>query len=361
MAEVMDKVTLVCTEGGANKQYTVWIEEKAGGWTVQYENGPVGGWVANGTKTKEPVSLEEAKKIYEALLKEKRKKGYVQGDDAPAFSQTEGAVDSGIRPMLLTPDDEENIEKYIKDPAWGGQQKLNGKHILTRVKTSKVEGINKTGLICPIPKAVEQALSILRGAHTFDGELIGDLYHIFDLYASTSLKDSIPCEARHAGARFVLHDVKSPHVRITPFAIGEAAKREMLKSLREGRKEGMVFKRLDAILVPGKVENLKKSVAVKIKFYTEGSFFVLDWNKDTSSVQVAAQDGKKHVSVGNVTVPAKYVGQVTKGGVIRVRYLYATGASKLFQPSLDATDDGSVVADGPADKLGSLKYEGKDE
>jgi bifunctional non-homologous end joining protein LigD len=321
----------------------------------------VGGWVASGTKTKAPVSLEEAKETYEKLLKEKRKKGYVQGDDAPAFSQTEGAVDSGVRPMLLTPDDEENIEKYILDPAWGSQQKLNGKRILTRVKAGKVEGINKTGLICPIPKAVEQALSILKGAHTFDGELIGDVYHVFDLLESTSFKDSIPCEARHAGVRFVLFDVKSPHIQITPFAIGEAAKREMVKSLRDGRKEGVVFKRLDTAYTPGKFDNLKKAVAVKVKFYTEGSFFVLDWNKGTSSVQVAALDGKKHVSVGNVTVAAKYADQVSKGNVVRVRYLYATPSGKLYQPNLDATDDGVVVADGPADKFGSLKYEGKDE
>jgi bifunctional non-homologous end joining protein LigD len=364
-AKTAEKITLYCNEGGSDKQYTAWLEAQGSGWTVQFQYGPRGGWVKGDTKTKKPVPFDEAKEIYEKLLKEKRAKGYREGEDAPAFSQTPDAVDGGVRPMLLTPDDEANLDKYVRDPAWGAQPKLNGKRIIARIRAGKVDGINRRGLLCPIPKALETALSALKNDHTLDGELVGDIYHVFDVIESTSLKDpmNIPCETRHAGMQFVLSDVKSPYVQIVPFAVGERAKREMVGKLREGRKEGVVFKRIgdNSPYLPGKVENLKKSIAVKIKFYTEGSFYVVDWKSGVSSVQVAALDGKKLVPVGNVTVAAKYADQVKAGRVIRIRYLYATPADQLYQPCLDPTDDGSVVADGPADKLGSLKHEGKDE
>lgn len=358
-----DKITMTCTIGGSNKQYTMWLEEKGGGWTVQYQFGPIGGWVKGGTKTASPVTLEKAKKIYDGILKEQRGKGYVQGEDAPAFSQTEGAVDSGLRPMLLTPDEEENLEKYIKDPDWGAQQKLNGKRNMLRVKGGKVEGINRRGLVCPIPKAVESAFASMKNDHTFDGELVGDVYHVFDVIESASLKDpaNVSYQTRHEGVQYLVGLVGSSHVQVVPFVCGETAKRDLVKALQDGKREGVVFKRRDSFYVPGKIDNLKKASAVKIKFYSEGSFLVLDWNKDTSSVEVAAMDSKKAVSVGNVTIPAKYAGQVRKGDVLRVRYLYATPADQLYQPSLDADDAGSVVADGSADKLSSLKHEGKDE
>lgn len=362
-ATTIDKITLTCTIGGSNKQYTMWLEEKDGGWSVQYQYGPIGGWVRGGTKTASPVALEKAKKIYDGILKEQRSKGYVQGDDAPAFSQTEGAVDSGLRPMLLTPDEEENLEKYIKDPEWGAQQKLNGKRIMIRVKGQKVEGINKSGLLCPIPKIIESAFASLKKDHTFDGELVGDVYHVFDVFESAGLKDAdkVPYQKRHEGVQYLVGLVGSANVQAVPFATSEADKRALVKALQDGKREGVVFKRLDSFYLPGKIASLKKAVAIKIKFYTEGAFLVLDWNEGTSSVEVAAMDGKKAVSVGNVTIPAKYAEQVRKGEVLRVRYLYATGADQLFQPSLDADDAGSVVSDGSADKLTSLKHEGKDE
>lgn len=363
MSDVKNKVTLYCTEGGSDKQYTVWIEEKDGGWIVPFNYGPRGGWVQAKVKTPGPLSFEEAKKVYDKVIKGQRAKGYVEGQDAPAFSQTENAVDSGLRPMLLTPDDEANAEQYLTNDDWCAQEKMNGKRIMLRIKGKSVTGVNRRGLECPIPTALQKAFGGLAVPYDLDGELIGETYHVFDVlsegggdYGAKNVYGT-----RIVGAEYLVSTVNNKLVRLVPAIVGTPNKRDLYEKLKSGRKEGIVFKKLHGFYAPGKVETVSKSFAVKVKFYTEGSFLVLDWNKGTSSVQVAALDGKKPVSVGNVTVAAKYADQISKGDVVRVKYLYATSGDQLYQPSLDATDAGHVVADGPADKLSSLKHEGKDE
>lgn len=116
-------------------------------------------------------------------------------------------------------------------------------------------------------------------------------------------------------------------------------------------------------------------MAVKVKFYAEGTFLVIAWN-DKSSVQIAALEDSRMdrlpVPVGNVTVPAKYVAQINeamghevvrKRVLIQVRYLYATPAFILYQPNLDPDDSGRVVRDDTdqVTRRADLKLEGKDE
>ena len=116
-------VTLYCTEGGSDKVYKAEVASGSGGYVVNFWYGPRTGTLRPGTKTKSPVSKEKAIDIWERLVRSKKAKGYHEGADAPAYTGSDGtSKDTGIRPMLLTPDTEENIEKYIQDDAWGGQE-----------------------------------------------------------------------------------------------------------------------------------------------------------------------------------------------------------------------------------------------
>jgi bifunctional non-homologous end joining protein LigD len=369
MTTATNKITLYNRESGSNKQYTAWLEKKSDGFVVNFQFGPVGGWVKDGTKTKKPVSKDDAQKIYEKLLKSKKAKGYVEGEDAPAFSQTDGDVDSGIRPQLLTPDTEENIEKYVRDPFWGAQEKMNGKRIMIRADAKGVIGVNKRGLVCPIPEELIKALD--KSMFEFDGELIGTTYHVFDLTAmgpdlSQNHRET-RLEQRHGVAGVAVRNVKSKHVKQVPLVTGEYRKREFVKKLRAGRKEGVVFKKLNAHYEAGRYDNLKKATAVKIKFYKAISVVVNGWNKGKSSVAVGLRDeikGSKAeiIPVGNVSIPEKYAGKIEEGDVIRVKYLYATSAKKLYQPSLDPADDGAIIADQlMADPITDLQFEGKED
>lgn len=363
------RVSLYCTEGGSDKVYTLWVEPKGGLWSVEANWGRRGGAMQAGAKTPKPVSRADAEKVYEKTLSEKRAKGYHEGEDAPAFSQVKDAVDAGVRPMLLTPAEESDIDRFVADDAWGGQQKMNGKRVILKVGGGKVVGVNRRGLECPIPVAVEKAFSP-RLHLVLDGELIGDVYHAFDILergTTSGLVDDLRglgMRARHiilSGPAWLA--CADDEVRVVPLVIGKREKAKLVDDLRKQNQEGVVFKKLDGTYVPGKVENLAKAAAVKVKFYAEGAFSVLCWNKGTSSIQVALRDPKngKLVPCGNVTIAQKYAAQVKDGFTVRVRYLYATDADQLYQPNLDPDDHGSVVSDGPADKVGSLKHEGKDE
>lgn len=359
------RISLYCTEGGSDKVYVLELEPKDGGlWTVEAQWGRRGGPMQTGTKTPKPVSRADAEKVYAKTMAEKLGKGYHEGADAPAFSQVKDAVDTGVRPMLLTPDGEESLDKYIVDEEWAGQQKMNGKRILLKAG-NEVVGINRRGLECPIPEELAKAV---RGSNKlFDGELMGSEYHVFDLLAEgPSFKVNHRQEAltqRFGETYRAVKALKSDLVQIVDLVTGSHEKRKLVEKLKSGRKEGVVFKRQNGLYIPGKVESLAKSFAVKIKFYAEGSFLVMGWTKGKSSVTVALVDPKtgSQFPVGSVTVAQKYVDQVDTEKVIRVRYLYGTEADQLYQPTLDPDDHGSVLSDGKADAPGTLKHEGKDE
>lgn len=372
--ERLKLLSLYCTEGGSDKQYTIWIEEAHVGYVVQAQWGPRGGSIQSGRKTPEPVSLEKAEKVYDKVVKEKLAKGYHAGEDAPAFSQVDGAVDSGLRPMLLTADVEESIEKYVEDPGWAAQEKMNGKRIMVRAAGGKVIGVNRKGLECPIPEAISKTFKL--AAVTLDGEMIGDVYHVFDaLEIHGKDMTMLDTEARHRALSAYHREYKwwtEKIVRLVPLVFGPDGKRSLISELRDRRREGVVFKKVDATYEPGKVENLKKATMVKVKFYSEATLMILGWT-DRSSIRVGAfSDDNKIVLVGNVTVPEKYVAQVNEalgsvtgrgGPKVRVRYLYATPNYILYQPTLDPDDNGCVIRDdvnGP-DLRSSLKLEGVEE
>lgn len=356
----MDRVSLYCTEGGSDKVYTLWIEKKGDLYTVEAQWGRRGGPQQTGTKTSSSVSLEKARAAYEKVLKEKRAKGYHEGEDAPAYSQVEGAQDTGLRPMLLTDCSEMGPDAFISDNAWVGQEKMNGKRILIRVKDGKVIGSNRRGLACPIPEVLTKELAGLKQATTFDGELVGETYHAFDLL---ELVDDIR-QWRFGKRHDALTDCfegKFEHVKMVERHYGEESKRELVEDLKSRRKEGVVFKLLGGSYIPGKIENLAKAVAVKVKFYAEVAAKVIGWT-GKQSIEVALLNGDDLISVGKVTVPTKYVDQIKDGRIVRVKYLYATTADQLFQAHLDPDGNGSVIADhDEADPISALKHEGKEE
>lgn len=230
----------------------------------------------------------------------------------------------------------------------------------------KVTGVNRSGLECPIPVDLREALSGMPPM-VLDGELVGDTYYVFDLL---ELDDAnvrkMPLEERYRLVEKAANTVWSARVRLVRLITNTLAKAKLVKQLRSARKEGVVFKRLDAPYIPGRIENLGKATAVKVKFYADGLFRIAKWNAK-SSIAVEAWDEASGTwaGVGNVTVARKYASQIAPLKMVRVRYLYATPARVLYQPNLDPTTDGIVCGDdvtaASATRLADLKLEGKDE
>ncbi len=354
-----NKVTLHCTEGGSDKIYIIWAEPKDGGYMVPAQWGRRGNSLQSGNKTTSPVSLEKATAILNKAVKEKLGKGYkYYGEEAPTYTHIENAKDTGIRLMLLTAGTEDDLEWLTKDDQWAAQEKKNGKRIaIDKSDNGSVIGINRKGLECPIPETVVAGLFLHSIPFVLDGEVVKDEYHIFDLIEYNG-KDyrNLPLVERYKAFNI------TPFKHL-PLITGEKGKRKLVKELRESRKEGVVFKRLDGVYLPGKVDNMKKASAIKVKFYAEGSFIVNEWN-DKSSVSLLAIDSNgDKVHVGNVTVPVKYHEQVKHGCIVSVKYLFATDASILYQPNLNPDDNGIVIRDDIPESdcvISQLKYEGKD-
>ena len=368
MTTKQKEVTLHCTEGTSDKLYQLWLEAQGDGFMVQAQWGRRGGPMQSGSKTTKPVALAEAEKLYEKTLKDKMAKGYVYyGEAAPAYTHVPEAVDTGTRLMLLTDatGDEDLLRELIADDAWGAEPKLNGKRIALNIQDGQTTGVNRRGLECPIPKEIQGAFTGVRGTAVVDGELVGDTYHLFDcLEREFSLRDE-PLRIRKQMAEDLakIAASRSTHVKFVPLTTGMREKALLVANLEAGRREGAVFKRLDGKYVPGRTENVKKAIAFKFKFYEAGEFEVIRWNAK-SSVELGAYEDGKRVSVGNVTVAAKYVKQIAEGGVLRVRYLYATAGRQLYQAVLDPDSTGAVMRDDKTPKeclIGQLKFEGKSE
>ncbi len=357
-------VTLYCTENGSDKLYKADVAPAGDGFIVAFWFGPRTGSLQSGTKTKSPVSKDEALKIWDKLVREKKAKGYHEGADAPAYTESDGNTkDTGLRPMLLTPASEEDVMKFLVDPDWGAQEKLNGKRILIRAQAGKVVAANRRGLECIIPKGVAEALAETDGV--LDGEMVGNHYCAFDLLEDgrEDLRED-DYVLRHS--RLVQRFGPSffPQVQIVPLAYQSHQKRSLFETLKSKNAEGIVFKMLGGVgYRPGKVESLAKAHAVKVKFYASAECVVVGWNGERQSIALGAYDARGTlVPIGNVTVPPKYARQIPERGVVQVRYLYATPGHQLYQPSLDSSSGTVVRADKtPAEcLLSQLKYEGTD-
>ncbi|HEV2693041.1 MAG TPA: DNA ligase, partial [Verrucomicrobiae bacterium] len=103
----------------------------------------------------------------------------------------------------------------------------------------------------------------------------------------------------------------------------------LLNQLREGKREGMVFKHLHAPSTPGRPSS--GGSQLKYKFYASLSAVVAKVNPQRSvGLQLLGETG--WVSCGNVTIPANHK-IPSVGQVVEIRYLYAFPESGvLYQP-----------------------------
>lgn len=81
-----DRITLYYREGSSDKVYQCAIEPAgAGRFAVTFAYGRRGSTLNTGTKTSNPVDYDEAKRIYDKLVKEKTAKGYTPGADGTPY------------------------------------------------------------------------------------------------------------------------------------------------------------------------------------------------------------------------------------------------------------------------------------
>src|SRR5436190_9289426 len=110
------KTRLYYREGSSDKIYQVELAPMGGLFQVNFAFGRRGATLNTGTKTPAPVDEAKAKEIFARLVREKKAKGYTEGEDgAPYQHNPEAGRVSGHLPQLLNPIAEEELEAYLED------------------------------------------------------------------------------------------------------------------------------------------------------------------------------------------------------------------------------------------------------
>lgn len=328
--ESLDRVTLYYRAGSSDKVYQAAIEPSGQQFVVNFAYGRRGGTLTPDTKTASPVDYDTAKNLYTRLVSKKKAEGYTEGESGTPYEHSDKQP-SGILPQLLNPIEEAEVLRLLQDDAYCAQEKFDGRHLLVRKQDEDLEGINKKGLVMGLPATVAADLRKLPSSFIPDGESIGDVYHVFDLleWDGENLR-SLPYQKRLAHLlNLMLSAGKRPHVRMVETAFTTQRKTELWERLKKEKREGIVFKRLNAPYTPGRPNS--GGPQLKFKLVATLSAMVAKVNAKRS-IELCLLKGRDLVSCGNVAIPANQ--EVPPAGVIvEVRYLYAFRESGvLYQP-----------------------------
>lgn len=335
-----EKVSLYfCDNGSSNKEYHAQLISEEGGFKVNFQYGRRGGPLQSGTKTASPLPYDKAKKVYDKLVAEKTGKGYTPGESGAAYQgTTKEASYTGVLPQLLNSIDEADVERLINDPAYGMQEKSDGERVLFRRTGLAVTGINKKGMERPLPELLVADAAKIEGDCIIDGELLGAAYIAFDIleHGGEDLRCR-PYQYRLAILRSVIAK-ESAFIRVCETYFTAEEKRKAFAALRAAKREGVVFKRLDAPYEAGRPNS--GGPQLKFKFYETATVQVVGANGGKRSVRFQGFDDRgRPVEIGSVTIPPN--SEIPQSGdFIEVRYLYAYRGGSLYQPTyLGRRDD----------------------
>jgi predicted DNA-binding WGR domain protein len=326
-----ERITLYYREGSSDKVYQASIEPQGELFLVNFAYGRRGSTMNTGTKTNSPVDYDAAKSIYDKLVRDKKAKGYTEGPDGTPYqhSEKEDRV-TGFLPQLLNPIDDKEAKRLLEDPAWALQEKFDGRRVLVRKAGAEIHGINRKGLLIGLPSQIVVGAHKITSDFILDGECVGDVLYAFDLLKWDG-EDyrSKPYQHRFIKLSNLVNRPDITHIEFVETATDPADKERLYRQLLAGKKEGVVFKRLDAPYTPGRPNS--GGTQRKYKFYATCSAVVSKVN-DKRSVELILLNGKRWIPVGNVTIPANFnVPAVAE--VVEVRYLYAFRESNaLYQP-----------------------------
>lgn len=334
------KTSLYYSEGRSDKEYHIEIVEICGGNVVNFRYGRRGGALTSGTKTSTPVELTEARRIFDKLVKEKITKGYTPDVSGATYQSTEHAgLKTGFMPQLLNPITEHEAMGLITDHNWAAQEKKDGERRAAHAENGYIIGINRRGLIVPLPQSIADELGAIddrSGAIRVDGEIIGDVLHVFDLH----IHRGQPIHDLHWIERMRLAEAalsKCRHIQAVPMAVTTDQKGDLWNAVVTNNGEGVVFKRLNSPVTEGRPNS--GGNWLKFKFTESATCCVLAINPDRRSVQLGLLELSIHpyvtldqmTPVGNVTIPPNHDVPVT-GDIIEVEYLYAYEGGSLYQP-----------------------------
>jgi len=325
----LENTTLYYREGSSDKVYKCGIEQAGERFVVNFAYGRRGSTMNTGTKTNVPVVYDDAKRIFDKLVKEKTAKGYRAGENGTPYQHTESKP-SGLLPQLLNSIDERQVLGLMKENAWCAQEKFDGRRLIVRKLGADITGINKKGNLIGLPQPLLKVIAEYGTDVVLDGEAIGNNYYAFDLLNLDGIDvRNWPYRERLAALMNLLFGIQQTVIKFVETAFTLDQKLAMLDKLKKGRKEGIVFKEVHSAYASGRPNS--GGFHLKYKFVATLSAVVARVNRQRSvELQLIGDDG--WASCGNVTIPANHKIPRT-GRVVEIRYLYAFPESGvLYQP-----------------------------
>lgn len=325
-------IYLYCTEGSADKEYHVHLRAQQGLWMVDYANGPRGKVSKAKSKTTQPVSLEEANKVFDALVKAKKKQNppYTEAETGVRFTNSEsGERFSGRVLQQPTPINGIQADQLDEDDAYAAQEKANGERRPVEIGADGVvQGINKRGYYVNVPETWATQFRAL-GPAAFDGEHVGETLFVFDLLElnGRDLRE-LPFKQRYAMLASHLEGMGNvvPSMKLLEAAFTSAEKKALQARMAAQGREGVVYKHVDGAYDSGRSQN-----TLKYPFYESSTCIVLKQNSQRSVLMGLQNSAGTMLPVGNVTIPGNFpIPEV--GALGDVRYLYYNPEGAFEQP-----------------------------
>ena len=321
-----ERIDLHYQQGSSDKVYHLQLETVEGTWSVNAQWGRRGSSLQSDTKAS-GVPYEEAKRVFDRVLRERTGKGYrvaeTNGDSSPTISLEMPTKEfSGHAPELLTPIEEGEALGLVPNLSWWFQQKFDGRRLAVQKQNGEYSGINKLGQIIPIDKQLAFTFDHVEAdSFLVDGEITDSKFYTWDIltHNGCDLRDQ-PYEIRYARLTSIFQGVHEV-LRVAETAMTPKAKRNLVTRMHEIRAEGFVCKNRNAIYAGG-----RSGQHFKCKFVATASFIVgpkpdkkaADGHR---SIAVYAFDGDRERFMGAVGVPERY--RLPKDGeIVEVRYLY---------------------------------------
>jgi bifunctional non-homologous end joining protein LigD len=333
-----ERAELFFRQGSSDKVYHLRLENVDDQWSVQAQWGRRGSALQSDMKAS-GVTYEEAKRVYDRILREKIGKGYqiaeatANGNAAISVGLPTTKEHSGHTPELLTPIEEPEALQLAPDVSWWFQQKFDGRRLAVQKTDGKYSGINKLGQIIPIDSRLAGKLDLVQAeGFLADGEITDSHFYIWDLLSvnDTDLRVQ-PYEIRYVHLTRLFRGVHET-LRVCQTAMTLKDKRAFVKAMHEANAEGFVCKNRYAAYAGGRAGQ-----HYKCKFVATASFIVgpkPDKKASDShrSIALYLLDGQQPRFMGTVGVPDRYpLPRVEQ--IVEVRYLYChPGAEgKLIQ------------------------------
>jgi bifunctional non-homologous end joining protein LigD len=237
-----------------------------------------------------------------------------------------------LKPQLLTELSETTLQNLIDSEDYSISQKLDGRRLMLERSGLKVIGWGRSGLEAEVPKPIHEAFMSVRSDWIFDGELIKNIYHVFDVvkYPGGMLNQHSWIERQHL-LKKVLTGF-SENVKIVPQHLKPFEKQSLYDDCVSARAEGVVFCHIDSKYLWG----IRSKRCFKYKFLKTIDCFIIDKSIDSKDNLVLGlyDDNGNVVDVGKVsalTGDGKHH-EFQVGEVVTITYLYATESNRLYQP-----------------------------